>query len=149
MKIRLPDGGYFLIDEEDCPLINKYSWHRMSGDYVITEVGNRRLKTRKVILLHKMIMNTPKEFDTDHINRNPLDNRKSNLRIVNRTQNNFNSGIHKNNKSGVKGVNWFKPIKAWRAYIGGGKNRIELGYFKDIQEAIKARSQAEELYIIK
>lgn len=97
--------------------------------------------------MHKLIMNTPKGMDTDHRNRNGLDNRRENLRITTRTQNNFNSGVHKNNTSGHRGVTWFKAAGLWRAYIGGVKTRVELGYFKNISDAIKAREEAEKIYI--
>lgn len=45
---------------------------------------------------------------TDHINQNPLDNRKANLRIVTNSKNLFNRGKNTNNTSGFKGVSWDK-----------------------------------------
>ena len=51
----------------------------------------------------------PKEID--HINNDKLDNRIENLRGVTRNQNQHNSKIYKNNKSGVKGVYWLKKIE--------------------------------------
>jgi hypothetical protein len=46
------------------------------------------------------------------------------------------------NTSGHKGVSWAGPKRGWRAYVGGGKSRVELGYFADIGAAIDARHRA-------
>lgn len=146
MTIKLPSGQDVLIDDSDYELVSKYKWHIHADGYAIAEYGNRRLGNRKTVLMHRLIMNTPNGMDTDHINRNRLDNRRMNLRVATRTQNNFNSGVHSNNKSGHRGVSWTPRIGRWRAYIGG-KNRIELGHFKTIDEAIKARQEAEKIYI--
>ena len=52
----------------------------------------------------------------------------------------------KNNTSGHKGVSWNKSHGKWQAYIGVHHKCIKLGYFTDIEEAIKARMEAEEKY---
>lgn len=54
--------------------------------------------------------------------------------------------LHKGNKSGHKGVRWLKNRKKWNAYIGFKGKSINLGYFKNKEDAIKARKQAEEKY---
>lgn len=152
MIIKLSDGHITQIDKEDFERVSKYNWWYHASGYAYRQVTSGRTKTSrgkvKNIMLHRFIMDTPDGMDTDHINRDKLDNRKSNLRIVNRTQNNFNIGLRSNNTSGYKGVHWFKPAKLWRAYIGGSKNRKELGYFKDIKDAIKARKEAEREFVI-
>lgn len=85
---------------------------------------------------------------TDHIDRNPLNNRKENLRPATHTENARNSSISKNNTSGFTGVymckqnNW----ERWRAEICVNKNRIVLGHFIDKTDAIKARLEAEAKY---
>lgn len=54
--------------------------------------------------------------------------------------------LHKGNKSGHKGVTWMESRKRWKAYIGFRGKQITLGYFEDMEDAIKARKLAEEKY---
>ena len=82
----------------------------------------------------------------DHINQNPQDNRLSNLRLANKSENSINNPIHSNNTSGIIGVSWDKRQQSWRAYISYQKKRIELGRFENKEEAIKRRLEAEKKY---
>lgn len=54
------------------------------------------------------------------------------------------SKLHKNNKSGVKGVTYLKDRQKWLAYIGFQNKTKTLGYFKDKDDAIAARKKAEQ-----
>ena len=54
--------------------------------------------------------------------------------------------LHKGNKSGHKGVSWVESRKKWLAYIGFKGKQINLGYFENKNDAIKARLEAEEKY---
>ncbi|WP_252233758.1 HNH endonuclease [Clostridium sp. ZS1] len=81
--------------------------------------------------MHRFIMNPPSNKLIDHINGNKLDNRKCNLRIVNKSQNAMNSKKPKNNTSGVKGVYWDKRSKKWEASIQVNMKKKSLGYFKN------------------
>lgn len=57
-----------------------------------------------MIKLHRYIMNmNNSNLVVDHINRNPLDNRKSNLRICSYKENSFNKSIRVDNTSGIPG----------------------------------------------
>jgi len=82
----------------------------------------------------------------DHINRIRNDDRWENLRPANRTENNQNQGIRKNNTSGHKGISWHKAAKKWSARIDVNKKRINLGLFTTIEEAVAARKDAELKY---
>tara|TARA_R110000824_G_scaffold396554_1_gene598108 strand:- start:1212 stop:1535 length:324 start_codon:yes stop_codon:yes gene_type:complete len=96
--------------------------------------------------MQRFIMDAPKGMQVDHINRNPLDNRKSNLRICTNAENSYNTGPQKNNTSGYKGVSWRKDAKKWTAYIGHAP-KSHLGYFDTPEEAAKARdAKAKELH---
>ncbi len=88
-KIQLSQGKYALVDINQANKLNalgKWTYHAQGYAYR----WDRSTKPHKCLLMHRIIMDTPKGMDTDHINRNKLDNRKSNLRIVTRSANNLN-----------------------------------------------------------
>lgn len=85
-----------------------------------------------------------RKIDLDHRDRDKLNNRKSNLRVCTRSQNQMNSV--RNNSSGVKGVCWHKHVRKWVATITVNYKNIHLGYFNDLVVANKARQNAELKY---
>ena len=66
------------------------------------------------------------ELDIDHANRDKTDNSIENLRLATRSQNNINSKIRKDSKSGFKGVHLHKQSNKWRAVIKKDKKNIHL-----------------------
>ena len=82
----------------------------------------------------------------DHKNRQKDDDRWDNLRPATYSQNGMNTGIRVDSSSGIKGVDWHKHKKKWRACIGFDNRHIHLGLFDDLQDAIKARQLAEIKY---
>jgi len=80
----------------------------------------------------------------DHINRNRADNRILNLREVSNSCNQRNTENHKTNTSGVKGVSFIKRDQAWRAKIRVDNKHINLGSYKDFDNAVCARLAAEQ-----
>jgi len=98
--------------------------------------------------MHRLINKTPCGTDTDHINRNKLDNRRSNLRTTTHAQNLRNVDLRNTNKSGHKGVFWRKERNKWEASVWNNYHKIYLGIFRDIKDAIQARQKGEELYWI-
>lgn len=90
-----------------------------------------------------------KEFPSnliDHINRVKDDNRIDNLRVVSSSQNLQNSKMHKDNKSGFKGVWWHKKDKIWRSQLFVKGKKIYLGSYKTALEASKAYIEASKTY---
>ena len=81
--------------------------------------------------------------ELDHINKNPSDNRIENLRDVTRKQNMENKKLYKTNKSGHSGVTWHSRDKKWNVRIGHYGKRISIGYFDNLEDAIKARIKAQ------
>jgi hypothetical protein len=80
--------------------------------------------------------------DIDHINRTRADNRFTNLRAVSRSENLQNARRRDNNTSGYTGVSWSKSKKRWRANIMVLGRPLNLGYFKNIADAVAAREKA-------
>jgi len=82
----------------------------------------------------------------DHINGIKSDNRVENLREVTNHENHKNMGVQKNSRSGITGVHWLKREQLYRAKINVSGKEIVLGYFKNFEEAVKIRKQAEIEY---
>ena len=79
----------------------------------------------------------------DHINRNRSDNRISNLRVVDRSGNQQNHKIRKDNTSGISGIYWHKQRKKWHVRIWIKRKSRNVGLFETIEEAKTARQEAE------
>jgi hypothetical protein len=131
-----------MIDLEDVERCQQYKWCLTTNDYVVSNVNGQMIK------LHRFIMDILDNDDVviDHEDRNPLNNRKYNLRICTNRENTRYKGIQSNNTSGVIGVNYVERVNKWRAYITPNKKQIFLGYYDDIENATTARLQAELRY---
>ena len=138
-------GEEFYFDLEDYDKIKDYCWFIDNEGYLKAYSSD----LSKIVSIHRIITElNDSSYDVDHKNgklsRN--DNRKSNIRIATRSQNNMNKDKQKNNKSGITGVGWHKASNKWMAYIAINKKQIHLGLFDKKEDAIKARKEAEEKY---
>ncbi|MBP7209563.1 MAG: HNH endonuclease [Paludibacteraceae bacterium] len=121
-----------LIDLEDIDKISDYKWSTRPDGYVIAHVNGKTTR------LHRFLMGES-NLKVDHINRNRLDNRKSNLRFVTDTQN------AQNRKSGLSV--WYKSSRdRWVSTINVNKKRVWIGSFKNKEEAQKAKIEATNKY---
>lgn len=93
-------------------------------------------------------MEQPQNLLIDHKfgEKSRNDNRKSNLRIATRQENNRNHKVCIMNTSGVTGVTWDKNRNKWIAQIHINNKNIHLGRFISFEDAVKARKKAEEKY---
>ena len=135
-KILLTKGKFALVDDSDFVLRNQRKWLFSKGGYAVSRSDAK-------VYMHAFINKTSKGFHTDHINRNKLDNRRKNLRTVTASQNLLNSKTYKNNKSGYRGIYWYERYKKWEVHI----NRIYVGRFKRLREAIQSRKKFEKQFI--
>ena len=107
----------------------------------------KRLPNRKLIELHRWIMDFPEKGKfVDHINHNTLDNRKENLRVVSNSDNLKNARTRIDNKTGHKGVSFDKTRNKWSVGIKVNYKKIFIGRFDNFEDAIKARKEAEIKY---
>jgi|6_EtaG_2_1085325.scaffolds.fasta_scaffold08028_3 hypothetical protein len=145
-KIKLSQGKYALVDDEDFEYLNNYKWSALKDNKTYYAVSSLIIdpvtKKKKAIKMHRVIMKTPKGMDTDHINGDGLDNRRENLRVCTHAENSRNRGINKNNTSGYKGVYWKKDRKKWAAQIRNNGKVVGLGGFDRKEQAYAAYCQA-------
>ena len=151
-EIELTQGEVTLVDDDLYEELNRHKWcvtksaNKNSKHYACRNV--RRGGKKHMILMHRQILGLVRGDGkvSDHINRNPLDNRKANLRVANHTINNRNRGIESTNTSGHKGVCWDISRDKWMAHITVNDRQINLGRYDMIDEAIEARNCGEDRY---
>lgn len=138
--IILINGQKTLIDEKDYEKLSGYRWGLSSTGYVArtTSKGGKY----KTFLLHRVIMSAKKGEVIDHINNNPLDNRRENLRFCTQKQNVQNQRTQLRSKSGFKGVCWDNKYNKWRSYIVSSGKQKFLGYYEDKERAAEAYNKA-------
>lgn len=136
--------GYALIDPEDIPKVNMYKWGVNSEGYIVT--GGNKANGYKHIKMHDLLIDVPEKCFVDHINHNPYDNRKCNLRVCTLQQNNYNRGLRKDNKTGVRGVAFDPASMKWMASIGCNGKHYTIGRYNTFDEAVAARLAAEKEY---
>ena len=145
--IPLTQGQFAMVDDWNFEWLSQWKWSAEKDGK--TYYAQRKLYSngsRTTIRMHRLINKTPKGLETDHINRNTLDNRKINLRTVSSQQNKFNTNIRIDNTSGYKGVTWDKQTNKWMSQIGIDGKNIKLGRYFHLKEAIDARENAEEVF---
>lgn len=135
-----------LVDDEDFDSVDSFSWSlhvvRRKNYYAQAWIPQRK----KPLPMHRFLFNDPPNMQIDHINRNGLDNRRSNLRKCTANQNQWNRKINVNNTSGFKGVR-YTPNFNWRAEICFNNKTIDLGRFKKKEDAARAYNEkAVELF---
>lgn len=135
------NGDKFYIDNEDYETVKDYCWRVNKHGYVVV---NKRDGSNKIINLHRLVMGlNDEDILVDHKNWDKLDNRKSNLRIATKSQNNINIKRKSNNTSGYTGVHYNKKIGKYTARISKNGKRLFLGNFNTLEDAIKVRHKAE------
>jgi hypothetical protein len=137
--------GEAIVDSEDWDLVKNHDWYLHSG-YARTQrdyIGH---------FMHRLIMGEPPNLglEVDHINRNKLDNRKSNLRWVTRSMNNANRKVLSN--TGYRGITYNsssgngRRLKCYMVSIKLGSLKKSESFYT-LEEAIAVRKQWErELY---
>jgi hypothetical protein len=125
-------------------------WHEKKE--IISRTGYKVLhlwheKKQKIYKIHRLVahvyLGMDLEYnglDVDHIDRNPLNNDVSNLRVITHQKNGFNTD--------AKGYHWATREKKWRAKIMLNGKDIHIGYFDNEEEARQAYLRAKEVYHI-
>lgn len=125
---------YALVDPGDAERVNGHRWHarRKREGYVAGKVEGQRIPLQCFIY-----GDVPDGMVVDHINRWPLDNRRSNLRLVTPAQNAQNQGS-RGGSSQHRGVTWDKSRGKWMARVMLDGRGHTVGRFDSEQEAAAA-----------
>lgn len=119
----------------------KVAGSRRPDGYVIVRVGGGFQYAHR--LAWAFVNNAWPEAEIDHIDGDPSNNRLSNLRPVSFEENSHNMALSPRNKSGVMGVHWSRSNNGWVAQIRVGGEVNHLGTFQSVEDAAKARADAE------
>lgn len=143
-EIPLTQGKVTLVDKEDYEFLSQWKWFaRKNGiNWYASRQSKKDDGSPKTINMHSIILNPPKGMEIDHINGDGLDNRRSNLRLCFKFQNQRNSKLRLCSSSGYKGVSFSKDRKKWRADIRIHGKLKNLGFFLSKEEAAIAYNKA-------
>jgi len=133
------------VSDEDYEKLSRFKWYLAGSGkkYACRQFQLKRYK--HYIYMHREIMGNPAQL-VDHINGDPLDNRRSNLRLANHHQNGINACLSKANTTGYKNIYFHKSRKKWyvRVRIPGGEKFA--GYYDLKSEAITERDKLYKKY---
>lgn len=137
--IELSKTQVTMVDDEDLEFLSSFTWHaaktKKGSHYARTIISEKHLdligplgrigdyfKYRQYIALHQLLFAIPKGYTIDHIDRDPSNNQKYNLRVCTHTQNSYNKSIQKTKK--YKGISTYRSMydgypDTHRVYVQG------------------------------
>lgn len=143
--VPLTKGYVATIDAADVPLVEGFNWCAFVTPRWTVYAGRGSSHDdgkHLAIRMHRVIIGAAHGLAVDHIDGNGLNNRRSNLRLATRAQNQHNRGVRADSASGLKGVLRHALTGRWRAYIRVDGKKIHLGYFDTAEAAHAAYSAA-------
>ena len=139
-KCTVKSGKSFVFDKCDLGLIINRAWSVDSQGYVSSGTKNDHRK------LHRLLLNAKPDQVVDHINGDPSDCRRGNLRIASQHENTFNARCPKSSTTGYKGVCFDKHREKYMAHIHPNGRMKFIGYYSTPEEAASAYDEAASFY---
>lgn len=143
MKIPLSQGKFAEVNTGDFEKLNKFRWTLKTSKRTSVLYAKRFAIVngkQTTIQMHTQIMNPPKGMQVDHIDRDGLNNRRSNLRITTRAQNQQNQRKHSKGSSKYRGVTF--TAYGWVARISVNNKQVSLGIWSNEIKAALAYDMA-------
>jgi hypothetical protein len=134
----------YTVDPADVARAGDFTWHKTPKGYLRTNVRFNGRNT--TVSMHRFLFGSPLGGKVwDHINGDPSDNRRANVRLSSLAENGRNRKVHCRNTSGTTGVRkWGKG--RWRAVLTVAGRPVSLGLFDNIEDAKAARLAGELRY---
>lgn len=142
----VPDEDYFILDltqgyQTKVSIVDSWvldrSWYAAKNADGLVYAATRKKVVEagpRLVRLHRMLVAAGPGDVVDHINRDTLDNRRSNLRIVTALESSRNRGVFKTNRLGVRGVRQTGP-NSYAARIWVNDRLVRIGTFRTVEEA--------------
>jgi hypothetical protein len=142
-QVPLTKGKFAIVDDEDYELVMQWKWYYQNMGYAA-----RKPSQGKHYLMHRVIINAPEGTLVDHINRDRLDNRKSNLRLSLNSENYINKSTKRiGHTSKYRGVCYDPRTKWWMTQVSiGGKRVFFKRYRSEIDAAIGYNKHAPDFH---
>jgi HNH endonuclease/AP2 domain len=145
IEIPLTQGKVTIVDDIDADLAAfKWRAHKIEGIYYADRKGTILL--HRVILARMLGRPLGRRDFVDHIDRDGLNNRRTNLRLASPAENTRNRGMQRNNTSGFRGVYPVPNSKTYKAVISIDGKVTYLGAFPTPEEAYVAYCEAARKY---
>jgi len=133
--------GYALVSAEDADKVQDHRWHMNTDGYAVRNIPIDNGKQRIVSMARTVLgLEYGDRREADHISRDKLDNRRSNLRIVTHAQNMQNQGSRKG-YSRYRGVSFNKEKRKWTAYCQVDGKMNYLGAYDTEEQAASVAAE--------
>lgn len=147
-EIELTKGYTAKVSDEDYDWLTQWKWLAKvySGGRVYAARVKTENKKRKMVYMHREILQPREGMVADHIDGDGLNNQRENLREATAQQNGWNKRISSHNTSGIRGVSLDKKTGKWVATIYVGWRPKRLGKFPTKEAAAEAWLEAARKY---
>lgn len=146
--IPLSQGKVAIVDAADFDVLAQFKWHahKCGANFCGARGISTKNGKRSILLMHRAIMSAPQGVSVDHINHDPLDNRRANLRLCTHSENCKNRTSHKDATSQYVGVCWYARRGKWMARLHNNGKAVFLGYFQSEKDAAVAYDTAARIH---
>ena len=134
----------FEVDDRDDALLSQYvPWNITPQGYVVHRVVTGHRKPRPTISIGRLLLGLEADkLEADHIDGDPLNNRRSNLRPATSSQQKQNQRVRVSSRSGARGVSFCEQTGRWKARVTVRGKVHWLGRFKTLDQADSAAKNA-------